>query len=65
MTDKITLLDKVPIFTGKMHIVRNFCGNYLWVIIKGTRVAPVLYTADEEAAMSAFERVSRLLDREA
>jgi hypothetical protein len=35
---------------------RDHCGNDLWGIIKGTRVAPLLYTAAEEAAMSAFEK---------
>jgi hypothetical protein len=51
MSDNATLLDKVLIFTGKMNIVadirkfRDHCGNNLWGIIKGIRVAPVPFTA--------------------
>jgi hypothetical protein len=36
----------------------------IYGVCKDTRVAPVLYTAAEEAAMSAFERAARVLDRE-
>jgi hypothetical protein len=53
-----------------MHIVadirkfRDHCGNDLWGIIKGTRVAPVPFTAAEEAAMRVGERTARVLDCE-